>query len=99
MQIFKAESRPAVDQQQTQSIWSLCKFDIPTTIWGREESCVSLQGADLMGVHAQEHCTFVFSRIEVARSVPLSTLYEKKYFRAPFLVLQVVTNRGPGRTK
>ena len=31
------------------------------------------------------------------------TLRKKKYFRAPFLVLQVVTNRGlysvPGRTK
>ena len=32
-----------------------------------------------------------------------ATLWEKKYFRAPFLVLQVVTNSGlysvPGRTK
>ena len=35
----------------------------------------------------------IFFAVFLVQLFQIGTLYEKKYFRAPFLVLQVVTNR------
>ena len=84
----------------------LCDFnDIffsPSSACWLERAFKGPSGRETMHI-AQELPTAPSREFPSRPKCPAPTLQEKKYFRAPFLVLHVVTNRGlysvPGRTK